>query len=131
MSIHFEIHVTDMDSAKAFYTAVLGWQFTPMGAAGGDETAYHLIEADGIGEGQALTGGVLLRTEEPPAPGGAVRGCTLTFEVSDVDAAYEKALASGGAEALPPTDYPGIGRCACCEDGQGNVFGIITPAGDS
>ena len=28
-----------------------------------------------------------------------------------------------------PTDYPGIGRCAYVEDGQGNVVGMITPEG--
>ena len=130
MSAHFEIHVNDMTRAKKFYGDVLGWRFTPMAEAGGDEMEYHLIESDGIGDGHALTGGLMRRMDDPPRPGGPIRGCTLTFEVGDVDKTYEKALASGGAEALPPTDYPGIGRAAYCEDGEGNVFGIITPAGE-
>lgn len=37
---------------------------------------------------------------------------------------YENDLS--GAQALPHTDFPGIGRVAYCEDGQGSVFGIIT-----
>ncbi|MEX0344083.1 MAG: VOC family protein [Rhizobiaceae bacterium] len=37
------------------------------------------------------------------------------------------ALASGGAEALPPENYPGVGRCAYVEDGEGNIVGMITP----
>lgn len=131
MSAHFEIHVTDMDRAKRFYGTVLGWHFEPMTTGGGDKVAYHLVSGPGIGEGHGLTGGLLRRMDATPAPGGPIRGCTLTFEVSDVDATYEKALASGGAEALPPTDYPGTGRAAYCEDGEGNVFGFITPAGES
>ena len=130
MAAHFEIHVNDMDRAKRFYGDVLGWRFIPMSEGGGDEVEYHLVEADGIGDGHALTGGMMRRMGDAPAPGSAIRGCTLTFEVADVDAIYQKALNTGGAEALPPTDYPGIGRAACCEDGEGNVFGIITPAGE-
>ena len=75
----------------------------------------------------SLRGGLRVRVSAP-APGGPVRGCTLTFEVADVDALYAKALANGGAEAMPPTDFPGIGRCGYCEDGEGNIFGMITSA---
>jgi predicted enzyme related to lactoylglutathione lyase len=52
----------------------------------------------------------------------------MTFEVDDCDATYAWALANGGAEALPPMDYPGIGRAAYVEDGQGNIVGMITSA---
>ena len=55
----------------------------------------------------------------------------MTFEVADCDERYEWALSNGGAEALPPQDYPGIGRCAYVEDGQGNVVGLIKPEGDA
>ena len=90
MSAHFEIHVNDMDRAKKFYGGVLAWQFTPMAEAGGDEVDYHLIESQDIGHGHALTGGLMRRMEGNPEPGGPIRGCTLTFEVADVDATYEK-----------------------------------------
>ncbi|QIE46371.1 VOC family protein [Pseudohalocynthiibacter aestuariivivens] len=131
MSAHFEIHVNDMDRAKQFYSKVLGWRFTPMSEGGGDEAAYHLVEGDGIGAEHGLTGGLLRRMDKSHDAGSAIRGCTLTFDVGDVDAVYATALANGGSEALPPTDYPGIGRVAYCEDGQGNVFGFITSAGES
>ena len=123
---HFEIHASDIDQAKDFYSALFGWSFSPM--PGGEEVGYHLIEGEDIGADKALTGGLIRRMDSAPAAGSAVRGGTMTFEVADCDERYAWALANGGAEALPPTDYPGIGRCAYVEDGQGNIVGMITPA---
>lgn len=125
MSAHFEIHVADMEAAKKFYELVLGWQFEPM--PGGEEMDYHLVVASDIGPGKSLSGGLMKRIGDAPAKGSPIRGCTLTFDVADCDATYATALSNGGAEALPPADYPGIGRCAYMEDGQGNVFGVIAP----
>ncbi|CAD0185282.1 hypothetical protein RUESEDTHA_02168 [Ruegeria sp. THAF57] len=122
---HFEVHVSDVEQAKMFYSGLFGWGFTPM--PGGEEMGYHLIEGDQIGN-KALTGGLMQRIGNAPAAGSPVRGGTMTFEVSDCDERYAWALDNGGAEALPPTDYPGIGRCAYVEDGQGNIVGMITPA---
>ncbi|TCL09187.1 hypothetical protein BXY66_1232 [Shimia isoporae] len=122
---HFEIHVADVDAAKAFYSGLFGWSFTPM--PGGEEIGYHLIEGEKIGAGNALTAGLMARTGPAPDAGSGVRGGTMTFDVSDCDASYNWALSNGGAEALPPQDYPGIGRCAYIEDGQGNIVGMIAP----
>ncbi|MEW2914328.1 VOC family protein [Leisingera sp. JC11] len=123
---HFEIHASDVEQAKAFYTGLLGWSFDPM--PGGEDVGYHLIEGNQIGMGLGLTGGLMQRLGDAPDAGSPVRGGTMTFEVTDCDERYAWALANGGAEALPPTDYPGIGRCAYVEDGQGNIVGMITPA---
>ncbi len=124
---HFEIHAADVDRAKTFYAGLFGWRFEPM--QGGEEIAYHLIKGADIGLSHPLTGGLMQRTGPAPAPGSPIRGGTMTFEVDDCDARYAWALAHGGDEALPPADYPGIGRCAYVEDGEGNVVGLITPAG--
>ncbi len=126
---HFEIHASDTDRARSFYAGLFGWTFTPM--EGGGEVDYHLIDGAGIGEGRTLTGGLMRRVGAAPAPGSPVRGGTMTFEVDDCDARYAWALENGGAEALPPQDYPGIGRCAYVEDGQGNIVGMITAEGDT
>ena len=123
---HFEIHATDVERAKAFYTGLFGWRFTPM--PGAEDMDYHLIEGDEIGLEKDLTGGIMRRMVEAHPPGTAVRGGTMTFAVADCDASYAWALANGGAEALPPTDFPGIGRAAYVEDGEGNIVGMITPA---
>ncbi len=123
---HFEIHVADIDRAKDFYAGLFGWKFNPM--PGADEVGYHLIEGADIGTGKALTGGMMRRMGQPPAAGSPIRGGTMTFGVANCDDRYAWSLANGGAEALPPTDFPGIGRCAYVEDGEGNVVGMVTPA---
>ena len=120
---HFEIHATDVPAACAFYGGLFGWTFAPM--HGGEDVDYCLIEGPGIGAG--VTVGLMRRTGDTPEPGAPIRGGTMTFEVGNCDASYAWALNNGGAEALPPADYPGIGRCAYVEDGQGNVVGMITP----
>ncbi|MDF0600924.1 VOC family protein [Psychromarinibacter sp. C21-152] len=122
---HFEIHAADVPAARDFYAGLFGWRFHAM--PGGEEMDYHLIEGDGLGMDGALTAGLMRRMGPAPAPGTPIRGGTMTFEVNDCDDRYAWALAHGGAEALPPQDYPGIGRCAYVEDGQGNVVGMIKP----
>lgn len=115
----FEIHVTDVAAAKAFYGQMFGWTFQPM--EGAEQVEYQTI----LGAG--LDGGMMRRTNGAPASGSPIRGATMTFPVADVDTSYDWALANGGAEALPPADYPGMARVAYCEDGQGNVVGLSGP----
>lgn len=126
---HFEIHASDVDAAKTFYAGLFGWTFDLM--PGGEEMGYHLIEGADIGMQKGVTGGLMRRMGDTPASGAPIRGGTMTFEVDDCDERYAWALSHGGAEALPPEDYPGIGRCAYVEDGQGNVVGMIKPQGDA
>ena len=125
---HFEIHVSDNARAQRFYTGLFGWSFSPM--PGGEEIGYHLIEGTDIGMEKGVTAGMMLRMGDAPAAGSAVRGGTMTFDVEDCDRAYAWALENGGAEALPPMDYPGVGRCAYVEDGEGNIVGMISPLED-
>jgi len=121
---HFEIYVKDVEAGKAFYAGLFGWEFSAM--PGGEEMEYNL--ASGPGLGGDLTIGMMKRPDEAHPEGSAVRGGTMTFDVPDCDIIYTWALANGGAEALPPTDFPGVGRCAYVEDGQGNIVGMITSA---
>lgn len=121
-SSRFEFHVSDVDKAKAFYAEILGWEFERFA-----DMDYWLIRGEGIGEGHALTGGLMPRNAPAHPAHTGPRGAVLTFEVENVDKTYARALEIGGGEALPPTDFEGIGRVAYLEDGQGNLFGIIEP----
>ena len=125
---HFEIHAADVAAAQEFYRGLFGWTFTKMPVAGDME--YYLIEGSQIGMDKGVSGGLMPRMGPAPAPGSPIRGGTMTFDVEDCDERYAWALANGGAEALPPTDYPGVGRCAYVEDGQGNVVGFIASAAE-
>ena len=120
---HFEIYLEDVDAGKAFYGTLFGWTFSPM--AGAEAMNYHL--ATGPGLGGDLTLGMMSRPDTAHPAGSAVRGGTMTFSVQDCDESYAWALNNGGAETLPPMDYPGIGRAAYVEDGQGNIVGMISP----
>jgi len=123
---HFEIYAADVGAAMRFYGGLLGWAFSPM--PGGEEVNYQLVSGDAF-DG-SLSAGILTRPDTAHKAGSAVRGGTMTFEVENVDDRYNWALANGGSEALPPNDMPGIGRFAYVEDGQGNIVGILTPAGN-
>ncbi len=122
---HFEIYVGNVEAAKVYYGTLFDWTFSAM--PGGEAMSYHLAEGPDVGEGKGCTVGIMQRPDTPHPAGSAVRGGTMTFEVESCDDAYAWALANGGAEALPPENYPGIGRCAYVEDGQGNIVGMIQP----
>jgi len=122
MAVHFEYHVSDTKRARDFYTGLFGWTYQSM-----PQGDYHLVVGEGIGIGQPVSGALTSRNAPAPQRGSGPRGAVLTFTVADVDVTYKKALATGGAEAMPPTDFEGIGRLAYCEDGEGNIFGIIQP----
>lgn len=119
-SVHIEFHVSDVEKAKAFYSEILGWTFEEF--AGMD---YWMIQGEGIGQGQALSGALMPRNAPAHPAHTGPRGAVANFEVKDVDATYARALQIGGGEAMPPTDYEGVGRVAVLEDGQGNLFGIF------
>ena len=125
---HFEIYVADVEKAKTYYAGLFGWTYSSM--PGAEEFEYHLAEGRDIGVDKGCTIGMLQRPDTAHPAGTAVRGGTMTFEVADCDSTYAWAMENGGAEALPPMDYPGIGRVAYVEDGQGNIVGMITPAKD-
>ena len=125
MVAHFEIHATNVEAAKAFYGGLFGWTFSPM--PGGEPVEYQLIEGTHFVSG--LSGAMMRRMGDTPALGSPIRGGTMSFDVADCDERYAWALANGGSEAMPPADYPNVGRAAYVEDGQGNIVGMVTPIG--
>lgn len=125
-NVHFEYQVNDLERAKNFYIELFGWKFEPM------TDDYFLAIGDGIGPGQPISGALMPRNAPAHPSGSATRGALLVWEVENIDAKYAQALALGGGEAAPPEDYDGVGRVAYCEDGEGNLFGMIQPfAGDA
>lgn len=111
-----ELLSTDVDKAKAFYSAVLGWEFQPvdMGPMG----TYWLVQAGG-----ALAGGL----GKLDCPDGADipphwLGYIAVKDVNDV------ARRAGDAVIVPPSDIPDVGRFTMVKDPSGAVVALMTPS---
>ena len=129
--VHFEIHASEPQRLIDFYSDLLGWAFEPFGDG---EQSYWAIDtgegAIGNVDGQAghgINGGLTQREGPRPEPGAPVSGCNLVVGVEDVDGLMRRAVELGGTEALPATDWPGIGRGGYLLDPDGNIFGLISP----
>ncbi|MBF9031895.1 VOC family protein [Rhodobacterales bacterium HKCCE3408] len=121
MPVHFEIQAADPEAAKAFYSGLFGWTYDTWPGFDG----YFLVKAADIGQGHPITGAIMSRSGESPAPHSSPRGAVITLPVASTDESYTWALGHGGAEAMPPFDIEGVGRVAYVEDGQGNIVGMI------
>ncbi|MDQ0378103.1 VOC family protein [Amycolatopsis thermophila] len=106
-AMYFTFQVPDDEAAKAFYGAVLGWQFAP----GSVEGAWRF-------EGPGLEGGLW------GGPGRQV-GWKLMYAVDDVNAAVDRVRAAGGR--VTEVDRKPYGLTADCVDDQGIEFWLWQP----
>ncbi|WP_412544218.1 VOC family protein [Longispora sp. K20-0274] len=109
-----ELSSTDLDAVKPFYGAVLPVSVRDIGES--LDQAYTLLEVGG----QSVAGAM-------PSQDGTSRW-GLYFNVDDVDATADRAVAAGATE-LFRQDSP-AGRMAGLVDPQGGAFSIITPNPD-
>lgn len=129
--VHFEIHASEPRRLIDFYSALLGWTFESYG--GGDQpywvidTGEGSIRAGEAQQGLGINGGLVQRSGPRPEIGATVNGCNIVVGVEDVDDLMRRAIELGGTEALPATDWPGIGRGGYLLDPDNNVFGLISP----
>lgn len=111
-----ELMTTDVESATAFYTKLLGWTTEEKNMPEMGMT-YTLVKADGV-----PVGGIMpMPPDAGPMP--SVWGSYVTVE--DVDAAAENAVALGGSVYKEPTDIPGVGRFCVVGDPQGAFLALI------
>ena len=115
--VHFDIYADNVERAIAFYQKVFGWTIQKV-----DGMDYWLIKT---GEGEpGIDGGLGQRTS--PTNGDIPQfGYTCTVDVEDVNAAFEAALAAGGAEVHKPGPIPGVGYIAYVRDTEGNHLGLM------
>jgi hypothetical protein len=102
--VYFQINVADGEKAKAFYTALFGWQVSP-GVPGGFQF-----------EGPRPPGGGFGGGETHPRP-------TVYFDVENLEEGIARVKELGGEAGEP--EKAGVGRFAMCKDDQGVEFGII------
>jgi predicted enzyme related to lactoylglutathione lyase len=100
----------DVEAARAFYGAVLGWSF----AETGDEYGGYVISQV---DGAAAAG---IGPQQPGAPA----AWTLYFASDDADATASRTAELGGTVLLPPGDVGPLGRMFVGTDPSGAPFGV-------
>jgi len=129
--VHFEIHASDPQRLIDFYSDLLGWTFQNYG--GGDQPYWVINTGEGAinnvaGQpGLGINGGLTPRMGPKPEIGAPVAGANIVIGVDDVDGLMRRGIELGATEALPATDWPGIGRGGYLLDPDNNVFGLISP----
>ena len=108
-----ELVTTDADSAKAFYTALLGWDYDDQPV--GDDAVYSMAARDGKQVAALYTD-----AGQPPHWNSYVT-------VVSVDETTAKAKAAGGSEVHEPVDVMDVGRMAFIADPAGATIFLWEP----
>jgi len=115
-----ELATRDVDGAKAFYSAVFGWD----SATGTDgPMAYTEFKVDGDSIAGMFQMAGMMPDDVPPHWG-------VYFAVADCDATVDAASGLGASVAVPAMDVP-IGRFAALTDPHGAFFRVIKLASES
>ncbi len=111
-----ELMTDDVEKAKAFYEATLGWRFDAMPMDGGE--TYYVAMLDG-----EPVAGMMDKSMLPPE----VPSHWFSYiNVDDVDARLEKLKAHEGRVLREPFEVPGIGRIAIVADPTGAPMGWMS-----
>jgi uncharacterized protein len=115
---YFEIPVTDMDRAVAFYSAVFGYDFTRE-TVDGYEMALFAYDPNGHGASGALAKGDVYVPSK--------KGTILYFRVAEIDPVLTRAVAKGGKVLYPKKSIGALGFVAEFQDSEGNRIAINAP----
>jgi uncharacterized protein len=107
--IWYGLMTPDMESAKAFYTKLLGWSAPDASIPDPDFTVLNM-------RSDAVAG--FMRLSEEAADMGAMPMWIGYVGVDDVDATARQVQTLGGIVHVPPTDVPEISRFAIISDPQ-------------
>ncbi len=114
-----ELMTHDVEAAKAFFSATVGWSFD--GMAMPDAGTYWVAK-----QGDKPVGGIMGMV--PGVPAGTPPHWIGYLAVDDIDARLARVASAGGQICRPVFDVPGVGRIAIIADPTGAVMGWITPA---
>jgi uncharacterized protein len=118
--IWYELLASDPGAAARFYGQVLGWTAADSGKPGMD---YRILSMNGSGIGG------LMAIPAAAAKAGMKPAWLGYIHVDNVDKTIGAIIAAGGAEHMPATDIPGVGRIAMVADPQGANIYIMKPEG--
>jgi predicted enzyme related to lactoylglutathione lyase len=113
-----DIMVKDFDRSRAFYSTVLGWQFTEPAAEFG-------------GYCNALVEGRQVAGMSPTMEGmeGAPNVWSVYLATDDIAATTKATLAAGGQQMFPPMEVGSFGTMGMFTDPTGAAFGAWQAAG--
>ncbi len=113
-----DLATTDLEAAKGFYAAVLGWTAEAVPAPGGQGPAYTLFSHDA----QVVSGAYPLAPEQGDHPFWMSYVC-----VADLEATLALAQALGAQVPCPAMDIMDEGRLAVIQDPSGAYLGLWQP----
>jgi predicted enzyme related to lactoylglutathione lyase len=113
-----ELNTHDVEGAKKFLAATLGWSFDAMPMP---DFTYWVAK-----KGDERIGGIFDLNTMPECKD--IPEYWLSYiAVDDVDARHKKALSAGAKQGRAPFDVPGVGRIAILQQPGGATVGWITP----
>ncbi len=112
-----ELMTPDVEAAKAFYGAVLGWTYSDMPM---QEGQYVLATAPGA----AMPSAGIMHWPEGQMGG---KDWFAYVSVESMDQAIEKTLSADGQVIRAPWTIPGVGIIAIILDAAGSVIGYLQP----
>jgi predicted enzyme related to lactoylglutathione lyase len=114
-----ELYTSDVEAAKAFYAATVGWRFEGMPMPGQNRTYWVAKARDKPVAGVLDMHGIVPDTDPPH---------WLSYlEVDDVDQMVAAVQRHGGKVVRPPFDVPNFGRIAIGADATGAFMAWVTP----
>lgn len=117
--LHFEIPVTDMGRAVAFYEDVFSVELTRQRVDG-----YHMAFFPRNGERAGASGALALGDVYRPSKEGTI----VYFDVLDIDATLARATARGAEVLYEKKDIGEAGFVAEFEDSEGNRIALSQAA---
>jgi uncharacterized protein len=109
--VHWELMVTDVERAMAFYKRVFDWSFVPAGPE------YTLIQTG------AEPGGGLMKHP----PGVTMSSLNSYFRVADLDRTLRDAVEAGARVIVPRMEVPTVGWFAMFLDPDQIPIGVLQP----
>jgi len=117
---YFDIPADNVDRARKFYSALLGWKISPSPVEGAAASQYHEVVTGEPEPGTMHRGGLYMRQGGEPIHS--------FVKVDDIDAILLKVEELGGKVVMPKWPIRGVGLVAMIQDSEGNGIGIWKPA---
>jgi uncharacterized protein len=111
-----ELNARGVEKAIPFYETVFGWGHKTS-EGGADDPPYTEFLLDG----ESIAGAWEMN---PMVPADVPSYWQVYFNVADVDATHQRAVAAGARSMVEPQDFPG-GRFSILTDPQGASFGLL------